>query len=106
MLKRQQVLLTDWQIEFIKFLTEQYDVSFSEAIRTSLCMVISHMTHAIYPPYKCVLTEKEIVKRVRKIQKSNKKEEQLHKLISSLYFEARKAVEYNLVRFKKQKKKK
>lgn len=105
MLKRQQILLTDWLSEFIKFISERYDISFSEVVRAAICIVFSHMTSVMYPGYKLVFTEKDIARVVKKINRSkNKEEEELHKLISRIYFEGRKATEFVLTQVRKSKK--
>jgi len=39
-LKRYQVLLSDWLEDYIKFLSDKYDVSTSELIRIQLCIAI------------------------------------------------------------------
>lgn len=40
MLKRYQVLLPDWMEEYIKYLVDKYDLSFSEVIRGEICIAI------------------------------------------------------------------
>ena len=38
MLKRHQILLNDWLVEYIKNCSDRYDISFSEVIRLTLCV--------------------------------------------------------------------
>ncbi|UCC95219.1 MAG: hypothetical protein JSW40_00295 [Candidatus Omnitrophota bacterium] len=106
MLKRHQVLLTDWLTEYIKFLAEKYDVSFSEVIRISLSMYFMEMICLLHPKYKFPIAKKEMVRIFNQIAAKRLPEEAKHKLISQLYFEARKAIEFRLVQEKKCKKNK
>ena len=103
MLKRHQVLLTDWLGDLIKFYSELYDVSFSEVIRLMLCSQLEHLVAVRCPRYKFRITLKEIVKTLDRAVKTRHLEEAHHKLMSRIYFEGRKAAECLLVQEKKQK---
>ena len=93
MLKRHQVLLTDWQTEHLKLVAKENDLSFSELIRVVLSEGFIHTSMALYPECKT----KEIKEKVEKISAEcyNPKvsPERKHQLISELYFQARKATE-------------
>ena len=104
MLKRHQVLLTDWLSNYIRFLSEKYDVSFSEVIRISLCIFFTQMVSQFYPKYKFPLTKKETNNLFYKVANKKIPEEEVHRLISKAYFEARKAIEYRMSQDKKSKK--
>lgn len=108
MLKRYQVLLTDWLEEYLKAAAEKYDLSFSEALRALLCNGIICGVASIFPEYKLELVLKELESYYKKISlNSNKvstKEMDMHTLLSKLYFEARKAVEFSLAQEKKKNK--
>ncbi len=93
MLKRCQVLLTDWQLEYLKFIAKEYDVSFSEAVRGFMCLGIMNTLDAVIPRYKAPFTSKSILKIAKNLINGNSGEAELHKLISKLYFETRKAIE-------------
>lgn len=101
MLKRYQVLLTDWQEEYVKFLAERYDLSFSEVIRIVLVLEAIMMTGLLHPEYKTSMSMKELAKALKKVAKPNRNEAEMYKLISAGYFEARKAIEYRMSREKK-----
>jgi len=97
MLKRYQVLLADWQEDYIKLHAQQYDWSFSESLRLIVSVEIINWVAARYPQYKPKLNDKILVARLKKWLKSPKAfEESFHKQISELYFEARKAAEFIL----------
>ncbi len=95
MLKRYQVLLEDWLADYIKHLAEIYDTSFSETIRLTLCAEYLDMAISAYK-YRPGLTKAEIVKALNKSVKKKQAEENRHKIISKLYFEGRKAIEFRL----------
>ncbi len=100
MLKRYQVLLTDWLGDYVKFLSEKYDLSFSEIIRLIVCSFTCCITTKLYPKFKCDINEKTILDEFKKINKKDGVED-AHKLISKIYFEARKATEFRMQKEKK-----
>ena len=95
MLKRYQVLLEDWLADYIKHLAEICDTSFSETIRLTLCFEYLNMAISAYK-YKADLTKIDIIKAFNKTMNRKYAEESRHKIISKLYFEGRKAVEFRL----------
>lgn len=104
MLKRQQVLLTDWLVDYIKFISEKYDVSFSEIIRITLCLQLGRLISLIFPKHKFDISEQEFIKILKRAEKRKRTEEEQHRLISRIYFEARKTIESRLHEMKKIKK--
>jgi len=105
MFKRYQVLLTDWLGEYIKYTAEKYDLSFSEVIRILLCLYICELISEFHPRYKFPKERKELINIFKKVANKKISEEDIHKLISQAYFEARKAIEYRLAQDKKNSKK-
>jgi len=105
MLKRCQVLLTDWQEEYLKNTAERYGQSFSEVIRIFLSEGFLYMIPLLHPEYKPAIGGKELVAMTRKAGNSSTSKEERHKLISKLFFEARKTVEYRLSKVERGKKK-
>ena len=94
MLKRYQILLNDWQAEHYKIACQKYDVSFSEMIRMALCVDILAATRAAFPGYKPKLEAKKLKDMMKKSKISGlMQREMFHKLLSDIYFEARKATE-------------
>jgi hypothetical protein len=96
MLKRSQVLLTDWLEDYVRHISERYDYSFSEIIRLSLCILFCEVLSEVHPKHKIGINVKEVVKAFRRIPHNKIAEEKRHQLISKIYFEARKAIEFNL----------
>jgi len=105
MLKRYQVLLPDWLEDYIKFLVDKYDLSFSEVIRIELCIAILNMVPRLFPDLKTEIRGEDIAKLVKNNLELEMEREEPHRLMSKIYFEARKAVEYRFAQEKKQKKK-
>lgn len=100
MLKRYQVLIPDWLEEYIKWGVKKYGLSFSELIRLEICQaVIAYMCER-YPEYKSGYTMKDFLKGISRFEKGEMNPEYLDRIISTIYFEARKAIEY---RFAKEK---
>lgn len=96
MLKRYQVLLPDWLEEHIKFLVDQYDTSFSEALRVELCIAVLCMVPRLFPEYKASTNVNEIVKYVNQNYEKEIDQDERHRNLSKIYFEARKAIDYRL----------
>jgi len=94
MLKRYQVLLNDWLADFAKDRAEKFDMSFSENIRLGLCIYYGSMVAEIYPEYKFDFSTKKVMGLIRKYMGTSKGEEEMHKTLSTIYFEARKAMEF------------
>jgi len=103
--KRYQVLLSDWQEEYIKLIADIYDISFSEAIRVHLGIAILYVIPALYPGYRPSLANNELLELSKKATKGELKEEEVHQMASKILFEARKAVEFRLSKQKKTSKK-
>jgi predicted DNA-binding protein YlxM (UPF0122 family) len=105
MLKRYQVLLTDWQEEYVKFLVEKYDLSFSEVIRILIVLEAIMITGHLHPEYKTGISMKKLAVELKKMANPNRNEAEMYKLISAGYFEARKAIEYRMSKEKQKAKK-
>ncbi|UCC41588.1 MAG: hypothetical protein JSV96_09305 [Candidatus Aminicenantes bacterium] len=105
MLKRYQVLLPDWLEDYVKLLVDKYDLSFSEVIRTMLCNWILATVPNLYPELKLGLGPKDIHEMVKAEAQEDMNREDVHRMLSKIYFESRKAVEYRMAQEKKKKKK-
>ncbi len=98
MLKKYQVLIPDWLEDYIKYVAERYDLSISEIIRAEICFaVISQVSH-FYPEYKAGISSVELLEAFKKNLGKDFEREEIHKILSKVYFETRKAVEYRLSR--------
>jgi hypothetical protein len=105
MLKRYQVLLPDWLEENIQYFADKFDLSFSEAIRAEICSAILATVPKQFPEYKPGLSHDDIVKMMREETYDEMRREDVHRILSKIYFEARKATEYRFAMLKKKKKK-
>jgi len=94
MLRREQILLTDWLSDWFHYCAKRYDLSYSELIRITLCLQVREWISKEYPKYKFNFSEQEMTKEFRKFLKTKRFEEKLHNCFSNLYFEARKAIEF------------
>ncbi|MFC1576354.1 hypothetical protein ACFL3J_01640 [Candidatus Omnitrophota bacterium] len=107
MLKRHQFLIEDWQEDYLKFISKTYDISYSEALRILFCIAAMQCVKEIHPQYKPTsLTIKKVVQAGIKIKQGKIREEDFHGLISQVYFDARKAIEYRASKVAKQNKNK
>jgi hypothetical protein len=103
MLLRQQVLIEDWLVDYLKFLAGKYDLSFSEVIRIALCAQFAEMVNLNFPDIKADIDKKKFLKLLKDCEKDKQSCEELHRFISKVYFEARKAIEARMAREKKTK---
>lgn len=104
MLKRHQVLLEDFIVDYARHNAQKYDISFSEAIRLALCIQYGNWISEKYPKYKFPFAPKKLKEREPNTYGSKRDLLKHHKLMSDIYYEARKAIEYALAREKKSKK--
>lgn len=102
MLKRYQVLLEDWQEEYVKFIAQKYDLGFSEVIRGLMCVEAIEVVRQLFPKYKLKLTAKNIKEMLEKYARKDRAV--LHRFMSSAYYEARKAMEYRISKEKQKRK--
>ena len=105
MLKRYQVLLSDWIEDYIKIVAEKYDVSTSAVIRVHMALAIIFVINTLHPEYSTDLKDKEFQELSKKAAKGELNEADAHRVMSKILFEARKAVEFRLAKDKEQKKK-
>jgi len=96
MLKRFQVLLTEWLAEYAQFISQEFDVSFSEAVRILMCIGSIQAIKELSPKYKTKMNVRNVVAAIKKEKNNKSREEITHKLISKAYFETRKAIEFRL----------
>ncbi len=75
MLKRYQVLLTDWIEDYIKLVADKYDISASAASRVHLAIAILYVITALYPDYKPNLENKELRELSKNASKGELEEE-------------------------------
>ena len=73
-----------------------HDISVSEALRVIFSMGAVCAVEAVHPEYKCGVPLPEIAKMMRKTNQRSCSMDDTHKFISTIYFEARKAVEYRI----------
>ena len=105
MQKRYQVLLPDWLEEYIKWGSEKYDLSFSELIRLEICLSVLASLSELYPQFKPELTLTDVFKKMKVFVQGKMGKEEVERIISKIYFETRKAVEYRMEKEKRSKKK-
>ncbi len=105
MLKRYQVLLPEWLEEHVRNIADRFDLSFSEVIRGEICFAILVAIGLSHPDYKPDIKPDEIISYTKEFEKDEMKREDLHRHLSKLYFETRKAMEYWLKKNKTSKKK-
>ncbi len=104
MLKRCQVLLLDWQEEYLKLAAETHDLSFSEVVRIFLSEGIFNLILTIHQEYRPGVNKKELVSITKKATNPATPREEQYRLMAKLYFEARKAAEYRMAKLRKRKK--
>jgi len=96
MLRRFQVLLPDWLEDYIKFGAEKFDISVSELIRIEVCFAILAQIIQLFPEYKTGISFKELFVIYKKHVRKKTDKDDIRRIISKIYYETRKAIEFRL----------
>lgn len=96
MQKRYQVLIPEWLEDYIKLGVKKFGVSFSELLRLEICLSVISTIKTLYPAYKTTFSVQEVLQAAQRYAKGKVNKEEMDKLISKVYFEARKAIEFRL----------
>ena len=96
MQKRYQVLIPEWLEDYIKLGVKILGVSFSELLRLEICLSVISTMEALYPAYKTTFSVQEVLQAAQRYAKGKVNKEEMDKLISKVYLEARKAIEFRL----------
>lgn len=102
MLNRYQVLLPDWLENYIKYLVERYDLSFSEVIRVELCIALLGGIISSFPDYKANISLDQVFNQEMRREPKNVERDDILRHISKIYFETRKAIEFQQEMIKKE----
>lgn len=103
-MKTYQVQLPGWLEKYIKHRADIYDLSFSEIIRIQICFTILSFQNVLFPEYKADFSHKDVLQRIKNKGRDKDNREETLEFVSKVYFEARKALDYqfeHLDRFKK-----
>ena len=96
MLKRMQILLEDWQVEYAMRAAKRFDFSLSEVVRILVSEAIMSILFSLEPNKKIGISQKQLTKMKRQVLNSKSTSEERHRIISRVYFEARKAAEHKI----------
>lgn len=99
--KRFQILLSEWQEEYLRYVSEKHDYSFSEILRIFLSLGFLYIVPLLSPEYRSQLTKKRLAEITKNVARLGNTKEERSKFVSTVYFEARKAAEYRLNAVKK-----
>jgi len=94
MLIRNQVLLTKWLEEHMKLIAKRADLSFSEMIRIMLCYGVLRTAPEVFPDCKSKIDKQLLLNLAKEGANLKTPQERKHQLVSQLYFETRKIIEY------------
>ena len=100
MLKRFQVLLSDWQDEYVNLVCMRYDLSASSVIRLHLGLAILYSVQLIHPEYKPDIQPEVFKKLSEQASDESFSDEEVHHWMSKLLLEGRKAAEYRMLKEK------
>lgn len=94
MLKKYQVLIPDWLEDYIKYLADSYDLSFSEIIRAEVCYAILCHVTKLFPDFRPGINPDEILDLMIPKEGKGLGKEELQRVMSKITFETRKAIEH------------
>ena len=98
MLKRTQVLFEDWQVDYMKRSAELFDLSFSEVARIFVSEAILCVFFSLEPKKKIGIDKEELSRMKKQFLNSGTTMQERYKILSRIYFEARKAAEHKFVK--------
>ncbi|MBD3415245.1 MAG: hypothetical protein GF421_12555 [Candidatus Aminicenantes bacterium] len=101
MSKKFQVVLPDWLANYIEKTADIYSINLSEVIRLQICIEIITAVSKYYPDYEPGMDMEALYKNGIEYSHDDSGREHMFKMISKIYFEARKAVEYRMRKEKK-----
>ena len=99
--KKFQVILPDWMADYFEITAETYELTISEVLRLEICFGILSATQQLFPEYKLKALLADLFKQARDIKPNDIDREQLHRNLSQILFETRKAVEFRMKKLKK-----
>ena len=102
MLRRKQVMISDWLDDFLHAASKRYKLSYSEIIRIATC---HHMISVICerdPKFKMLTTTKQVAKNMKAYCKGTAGEVETRKMIADIYLEAKKILDIRLKEINKE----
>ena len=93
-MKAYQVLLPHWLENHVKNRAELLDMSISETLRIQICVAVLSFHHVQFPEYETKMTVKCLSEILRMCLTKTIPRDEIHQLMSEIYYETRKALEY------------
>ncbi|MCA9400752.1 MAG: hypothetical protein KC713_03935 [Candidatus Omnitrophica bacterium] len=101
MLRRKQVMVSDWLDDFIIEISQHYNLSYSEAVRIMLSFGFAQVVTKISPDYSFSIDAQDIADASKERNNGKINPEIKRKLTADIYFEARNILENYLKKAKK-----
>lgn len=97
MSKKFQVVLPDWMEDYLQTMCKEYDLTISEALRLEISLGFICFVSHYFPEYEGP-GMRDLGIPIAKDAPPNAEidREKMHKVLSRIYFEARKAVDFHL----------
>lgn len=95
--KKFQVVLPDWMENYLQMISKKYDLTISELLRLDLSLSFICFIKYFYPEYKGIEIKDlgiPVAKDVPALEKIDR--ERMHRILSRIYFEARKAADFHI----------
>lgn len=93
MLRRKQIMMSDWLDDFIQEICKKYNVSYSEAVRVMLSYGFAQVLCKIYPEYNFSIDADRMASASRELNDGKIDIEANQKLTADIYFEARRILD-------------
>jgi hypothetical protein len=101
MLRRKQVMISDWLDDFVQYTAQKYDISYSEVLRLGTAYFLADVLSKADPKYKMKVTSKEISKVVYDGLEQCGDVEVTRKLIADIYHESKRILQARIEDVKK-----
>jgi hypothetical protein len=101
-LRRKQVMITGWLDDFIKMVSQKYDISYSEVLRLCTSYFFAITLAAVNPKrYKMSITPQKIALVLKQRETDKRGFEESRKLMADIYWETKKILELRTEELKK-----
>jgi len=100
MLRRKQVLVSDWLDDFVNYVSKRYDISYSEVIRVSVAYMLTGILAGADSKYEMTVTWEDLAQVLQKSWENEGDLENTRKVISDVYWDAKKILSDRMAKIK------
>jgi len=85
-----------WMDDYFKKLSDHLELNTSELVRLYMCIAVIASVTYLFPDYKPGIPLEEIFKKTKALADMDDEREEMFRILSEIYFEARKAGNFRI----------